>query len=72
MNNLEVEKYFVVYQLVPILNNDSHLSLREVNFIGLTSNWFETKEEAMDAIIKSSLFFQDLIILEKVIVRNYE
>lgn len=62
---VEIEKKYVVYRLNSVMNSKKHLALEEVEFKGLKTNWFDTEEDAIQALIEDKKTYQDFVIIKK-------
>jgi len=69
-NGLEIKVKYQVYELNQIMNSEKHLALERVNFQGFVSNWFDTEQEAIDALVKDGRTYEDFVILKTIRLSN--
>ena len=63
---MNVRVKYVVYELNRVMGSEKHLALEKVEFRGITSNWFETEEEAIQALVEDKKTYEDYVILKQV------
>jgi hypothetical protein len=68
---MDVTTTFEIYELNSVLDRKDGLTLKKVGFNPWGCNSFETKQEAIDSLIKNHKTFQEFFILEKVYLTNY-
>jgi hypothetical protein len=68
---MEVTKNYVVYEFNKVMGSEKHLALQEVEFKGWVTNWFDTEEDAIQAIIKDEKTYEDYVILQRIRVYHY-
>jgi len=66
---MEIDSKFIIYRLEGILDPNAAV-LVEVSFYSWQVNCFDTKEEAIEALISHKMFNENFVILEKVCIRN--
>lgn len=59
---IEVEKRFVVHEFKQIMGTDN-LALVKVEFGGLVINFFDTEQDALNALISKKKTYTDYVIL---------
>jgi hypothetical protein len=59
---MEVSKKYVVYEFNKIMGTNQ-LSLEEVKFKGFTMNWFDSEDQAIQALVEDKKLYQDYVIL---------
>lgn len=69
---MEVNIKYVVYEYRTIMNNKEHLALNKVEFESLYCNSFETKEEAVKALVEHDMCYQNYVIMEEYYLTDYE
>jgi hypothetical protein len=65
---MDIRVRYVVYELNRIMGSERHLALEEVKFSGITSNWFETEEDAVKALVEDKKMYEDYVILKQVYI----
>jgi len=65
---MDIRVKYVVYELNRVMGSDKHLALEKVEFRGITSNWFETEEEAIQALVEDEKTYEDYVILKQVYI----
>jgi hypothetical protein len=65
---MDVRVKYVVYELNRVMGSEKHLALEKVEFRGITSNWFETEEEAIQALVEDKKTYEDYVILKQVYI----
>ena len=65
---MDVQIKYVVYELNRVMGSEKHLALEQVDFKGLTSNWFETEEDAIRALVENEKTYEDYVILKQVYI----
>ncbi len=68
---MDIVKKYVVYKLNDVMGSDKHLALEQVKFKGWVSNYFDTEEEAIQALIDDEKHYQDYVILRQVRISDY-
>ena len=69
---MKTEIYFTVYELNRIDSLNQNLYLEKIEFKGLQSNLFSSKEEAIQALIKGNRTYEEFVILEHVRIDEFE
>ena len=67
---MEVIKKYVVYELNKVMGSKKHLALEEVSFRGFKLNWFDTEEEAIQALVEEGRSYVDFVILREIKIRQ--
>jgi hypothetical protein len=67
---MEIVKKYVVYKLNQIMGSEKHLALEKVEFKGWVGNWFDTEEEAIQALINDEKSYENYVILSHVFLRS--
>jgi hypothetical protein len=65
---MDIRVKYVVYELNRVMGSERHLALGEVEFRGITSNGFETEEEAIQALVEDKKTYEDYVILKQVYI----
>jgi hypothetical protein len=65
---MDISVKYVVYELNRVMGSERHLALEKVEFRGITSNWFETEEEAIKALVEDKKTYEDYVILKQVYI----
>jgi hypothetical protein len=65
---MEIHVKYVVYELNRVMGSEKHLSLGEVAFKGWKSNYFETEEDAIKALVEDEKTYEDYVILKQVYI----
>jgi len=65
---MDIRVKYVVYELNRVMGSDKHLALEKVEFRGITSNWFETEEDAIKALVEDKKTYEDYVILKQVYI----
>ena len=65
---MDVRVKYVVYELNRVMGSEKHLALEKVEFRGITSNWFETEEDAIKALVEDKKMYEDYVILKQVYI----
>lgn len=65
---MDVRVKYVVYELNRVMGSERHLALEKVEFRGITSNWFETEEDAIKALVEDEKTYEDYVILKQVYI----
>ena len=68
---MKVSKKYVVYQLVPLLGTDN-LTFKKVKFNNSLGNSFDSKKEAIQALIDDGKLYQDYTIMNQTYITNYK
>lgn len=63
---IEVITKFKVYKLNYVADNKKYQALEEVVFGGIVSNYFDTEEEAIQAIVYDNKIYREFVILKSV------
>jgi hypothetical protein len=63
---MKVDTKYVVYEFNEVMGSDRHLALNPVEFRGFVSNWFDTEEEAIQALIDGNKQYENFVILKQV------
>ena len=67
---VEIVKKYVVYELNRVAESPRHLALERVEFRGFVSNWFDSEEEAIQALLAEGRHYEDFLILVQVQLRS--
>ncbi|MFZ1515353.1 MAG: hypothetical protein WAT21_08145 [Saprospiraceae bacterium] len=69
---MEITKVYSVYKLNSIMGNQRYKALESVRFKNYehTTNSFGTEDEAIEALTKEGMFYEDFIVLRKVFIRR--
>jgi hypothetical protein len=65
---VEITEKYVVYETISIMGGDTY-AIKPVEFSGWVSNSFDTEKEAVEAIVKDNLKYQDYLILKQIYLR---
>jgi hypothetical protein len=65
---MDIRVKYVVYELNRVMGSERHLALEKVEFRGITSNWFETEEDAIKALVEDKKTYEDYVILKQVYI----
>jgi hypothetical protein len=65
---MDIRVKYVVYELNRVMGSDKHLALEKVEFRGITSNWFETEEDAIKALVEDKKTYEHYVILKQVYI----
>lgn len=68
---MEINKRFSVFEFNMVMGSNTHLALEKVQFMDGRSNYFETLQEATDAIMDSGRDLEDYTILPIYTKDNY-
>jgi hypothetical protein len=65
---MDIRVKYVVYELNRVMGSERHLALEKVEFRGITSNWFETEEDAIKALVEDKKTYEDYVIIKQVYI----
>jgi hypothetical protein len=65
---MSIHKKFVVLQFNRVMGSEKHLALEKVEFKGWVSNYFDTEEDAIQALIDDEKKYEDYIILTQIYI----
>ena len=65
---MDVRVKYVVYELNRVMGSEKHLALEQITFKGWRSNYFDTEEDAIKALVEDEKTYEDYVILKQVYI----